>query len=144
MGRSHLVGAQVDCRQQVRWRGCYDCPEAVHLEVAIELLMSTVSGKVHFYRCDNRMLPAEQSACRLDCCAVSNYGLPRPARSIHLSGMTPLCRRASSECCSCVLRSMVLRHAKAYTLCQHDSRLLSWPDDGTQQSLLHEANLRKT
>ena len=34
MGGSHLVGTEVDCRQQVLWRRCYDGPEAVHLHCA--------------------------------------------------------------------------------------------------------------
>ena len=34
MGRGHLVGTEVDCGQQVLWRSCYDCPEAVHLHFA--------------------------------------------------------------------------------------------------------------
>ena len=34
MRGSHLVGTEVDCRQQVLWRCCYDGPEAVHLHCA--------------------------------------------------------------------------------------------------------------
>ena len=34
MRGGHLVGTEVDCRQQVLWRRCYDGPEAVHLHCA--------------------------------------------------------------------------------------------------------------